>query len=63
MFVYDCLLEALISGDTLMTADEYPEILSEMCQYDNTIQKTKLEEQFDVCIYILFYIFCVYGKG
>ena len=49
MFVYDCLLEALISGDTLMTAEEYPEILSEMCQYDNMIQKTKLEEQFDVC--------------
>ena len=48
MFVYDCLLEALISGDTLMMADEYPDMLSEMCQYDNTIQKTKLEEQFDV---------------
>ena len=50
VFVYDCLLEALISGDTLMTAEEYPEILSEMCQYDNMIQKTKLEEQFDVRI-------------
>ena len=50
MFVYDCLLEALISGDTLMMAEEYPEMLSEMCQYDNTIQKTKLEEQFDVSI-------------
>ena len=50
MFVYDCLLEALISGDTLMTAEEYPEILAEMCQYDNMIQKTKLEEQFDVSI-------------
>ena len=48
VFVYDCLLEALISGDTLMMADEYPDMLSEMCQYDNTIQKTKLEEQFDV---------------
>ena len=48
VFVYDCLLEALISGDTLMTVEEYPEILSEMCQYDNMIQKTKLEEQFDV---------------
>ena len=31
-----------------MMADEYPDMLSEMCQYDNTIQKTKLEEQFDV---------------
>lgn len=48
MFVYDCLLEALISGDTLMRADEYQDILSEMCQFDNTIQKTKLEEQFEV---------------
>ena len=48
VFVYDCLLEALISGDTLMRADEFPEILSELCQYDNVIQKTKLEEQFDV---------------
>jgi hypothetical protein len=48
--VYDCLLEALISGDTLMRADEYQDILSEMCQFDNTIQKTKLEEQFEVII-------------
>ncbi|KAL4236769.1 hypothetical protein ACF0H5_005154 [Mactra antiquata] len=48
VFVYDCLLEALISGDTLMRADEYQDILSEMCQFDNTIQKTKLEEQYDI---------------
>ncbi|XP_060596915.1 receptor-type tyrosine-protein phosphatase F-like isoform X1 [Ruditapes philippinarum] len=48
VFVYDCLLEALISGDTLMRADEYQDILSEMCQFDNTIQKTKLEEQFEI---------------
>lgn len=46
--MYDCLLEALISGDTLMLADEYKDILAEMCQFDNAIQKTKLEEQFDV---------------
>lgn len=48
VFVYDCLLEALISGDTLMRADEYQDILSEMCQFDNAIQKTKLEEQFEI---------------
>jgi len=52
MFVYDCLLEALISGDTLMLADEYKDILAEMCQFDNAIQKTKLEEQFDVSSYL-----------
>lgn len=55
VFVYDCLLEALISGDTLMRADEYQDILSEMCQFDNAIQKTKLEEQFDVIIFEINY--------
>lgn len=48
IFVYDCLLEALICGDTLMYAEEYKELLADMCQFDNSIQKTKLEEQFDV---------------
>ncbi|KAH3848630.1 hypothetical protein DPMN_091010, partial [Dreissena polymorpha] len=48
IFVYDCLLEALICGDTLMYADEYKELLADMCQFDNSIQKTKLEEQFDI---------------
>lgn len=33
-----------------MAVKEYPEILSGMCQYDNTIQKTKLEEQFNVSV-------------
>ncbi|WAR24729.1 PTPRT-like protein [Mya arenaria] len=47
IFVYDCLLEALISGDTLMLATEYKELLADMCQFDNNIQKTRLEEQFD----------------
>ncbi|WAR24720.1 PTPRM-like protein [Mya arenaria] len=48
IFVYDCLLEALISGDTLMLATEYKELLADMCQFDNNIQKTRLEEQFDI---------------
>lgn len=51
IFVYDVLLEALICGDTTMTAASYPNTLSEMLEYDQSIGKTKLEEQFEVKIY------------
>nr|XP_011451000.2 receptor-type tyrosine-protein phosphatase kappa isoform X5 [Crassostrea gigas] len=48
IFVYDVLLEALICGDTTMAAASYPKTLSEMLEYDQSIGKTKLEEQFEV---------------
>ncbi|XP_022315951.2 receptor-type tyrosine-protein phosphatase mu-like isoform X6 [Crassostrea virginica] len=48
IFVYDVLLEALICGDTTMAAATFPATLSEMLEYDQSIGKTKLEEQFEV---------------
>ncbi|KAL5021811.1 hypothetical protein ScPMuIL_000966 [Solemya velum] len=48
IFVYDVLLEALICGDTTIPCDLYPEVLSELCQFDQSIDKTKLEEQFEI---------------
>lgn len=48
IFVYDVLLEALICGDTTMAAATFPVTLSEMLEYDQSIGKTKLEEQFEV---------------
>ena len=46
--MYDCLLEALICGDTPVSCHNYPEAYKEMCQFDSEIGKTKLEEQFEV---------------
>lgn len=54
IFVYDVLLEALICGDTTMAAASYPKTLSEMLEYDQSIGKTKLEEQFEVKFYGFF---------
>ncbi|XP_056018914.1 receptor-type tyrosine-protein phosphatase kappa-like isoform X9 [Ostrea edulis] len=48
IFVYDVLLEALICGDTTIPVVAYPEALSEMLEYDQSIGKSKLEEQFEV---------------
>lgn len=57
IFVYDVLLEALICGDTTMAAASYPKTLSEMLEYDQSIGKTKLEEQFEVKFYALRLLF------
>ncbi|KAK3576165.1 hypothetical protein CHS0354_016972 [Potamilus streckersoni] len=48
IFIYVCLLEALLSGDTTIRVDDFPDTLSEMCQFDPSTGKTKLEEQFDI---------------
>ncbi|XP_061175017.1 receptor-type tyrosine-protein phosphatase kappa-like isoform X4 [Saccostrea echinata] len=48
IFVYDVLLEALICGDTTISTATYPEALSEMLEYDQSIGKSKLEEQYEV---------------
>ena len=48
MFVYDCLLEALICGDTTIVSYAFPEVYTELCLFDQDISKTKLEEQFEV---------------
>ncbi|XP_062618539.1 receptor-type tyrosine-protein phosphatase kappa-like isoform X3 [Saccostrea cucullata] len=48
IFVYDVLLEALICGDTTISTSTYPEALSEMLEYDQSIGKSKLEEQYEV---------------
>ena len=48
MFVYDCLLEALICGDTTIASYAFPEVYTELCLFDQDISKTKLEEQFEV---------------
>lgn len=50
MFVYDVLLEALICGDTTLTLDAYPDALSELLQFEQSIGKTKLDEQYEVII-------------
>lgn len=60
IFVYDVLLEALICGDTTMAAASYPKTLSEMLEYDQSIGKTKLEEQFEVKFYGLTSPFCCF---
>lgn len=57
IFVYDVLLEALICGDTTMAAASYPKTLSEMLEYDQSIGKTKLEEQFEVKFNVLRLLF------
>lgn len=54
IFVYDVLLEALICGDTTIPVVAYPEALSEMLEYDQSIGKSKLEEQFEVQTSITF---------
>ncbi|XP_041359099.1 receptor-type tyrosine-protein phosphatase T-like isoform X2 [Gigantopelta aegis] len=48
IFVYDCLLEALICGDTPVSSHNYPEAYKEMCQFDSEIGKSKIEEQFEI---------------
>ncbi|GFN95135.1 receptor-type tyrosine-protein phosphatase t, partial [Plakobranchus ocellatus] len=48
VFVYDCLLEALICGDTTVTSYAFPELYTELCLFDQDISKTKLEEQFEI---------------
>ena len=51
VFVYDCLLEALICGDTTVSSTAFPEIYTDLCLFDSDINKTKLEEQFEVHVY------------
>ncbi|RUS88217.1 hypothetical protein EGW08_004049, partial [Elysia chlorotica] len=48
VFVYDCLLEALICGDTTIVSYAFPELYTELCLFDQDISKTKLEEQFEI---------------
>lgn len=48
VFVYDCLLEALICGDTTVASYAFPEVYTELCLFDQDISKTKLEEQFEI---------------
>ncbi|KAK3787252.1 hypothetical protein RRG08_055974 [Elysia crispata] len=48
VFVYDCLLEALICGDTTIVSYAFPEVYTELCLFDQDISKTKLEEQFEI---------------
>ncbi|KAK0064948.1 receptor-type tyrosine-protein phosphatase alpha, partial [Biomphalaria pfeifferi] len=48
VFVYDCLLEALICGDTTISLRAFPDVYSDLCQFDADISKTKLEEQFEI---------------
>ncbi|CAL1529511.1 unnamed protein product [Lymnaea stagnalis] len=48
VFVYDCLLEALICGDTTVSMKAFPEVYTDLCQFDTDISKTKLEEQFEI---------------
>ncbi|XP_059158477.1 receptor-type tyrosine-protein phosphatase mu-like [Physella acuta] len=48
VFVYDCLLEALICGDTTVSTKTFPEVYIDLCQFDADISKTKLEEQFEI---------------
>lgn len=50
IFVYDCLLEALICGDTTVSSHAFPEVYTDLCLFDTDISKTKLEEQFEVGI-------------
>ncbi|XP_035826839.1 receptor-type tyrosine-protein phosphatase alpha [Aplysia californica] len=48
VFVYDCLLEALICGDTTVSSHAFPEVYTDLCLFDADINKTKLEEQFEI---------------
>ncbi|XP_076079965.1 receptor-type tyrosine-protein phosphatase kappa-like isoform X3 [Mytilus galloprovincialis] len=48
LFVYDVLLEALICGDTTVPVQKYLDTLSDLLQYDESISKTKMDEQFEV---------------
>ncbi|CAG5120854.1 unnamed protein product, partial [Candidula unifasciata] len=48
IFVYDCLLEALICGDTTVSNHAFPEVFTDLCLFDADISKTKLEEQFEI---------------
>lgn len=54
LFVYDVLLEALICGDTTVPVQKYLDTLSDLLQYDESISKTKMDEQFEVkCLQII----------
>ncbi|KAK3091539.1 hypothetical protein FSP39_020606 [Pinctada imbricata] len=48
IFVYDVLLEALICGETTVSVDAYRDTLDDLLQYDQSIAKTKIEEQYEV---------------
>ena len=48
VYVYDVLLEALLCGDTTVTCDSFPSFYANLCQFDPSIGKSKLEEQFEV---------------
>ncbi|ESO94440.1 hypothetical protein LOTGIDRAFT_118033 [Lottia gigantea] len=48
IFVYDCLLEALICGETTIPIVNYQHVYRDIVQYDQNIGKSKLDEQFEV---------------
>lgn len=48
VYVYDVLLEALLCGDTTVTSDSFPSFYANLCQFDPSIGKSKLEEQFEI---------------
>uniref|UniRef100_A0A0L8G606 Protein-tyrosine-phosphatase n=1 Tax=Octopus bimaculoides TaxID=37653 RepID=A0A0L8G606_OCTBM len=47
VFVYDVLLEALLCGDTTICCDSFPSFYASLCEFDPSIGKSKLEEQFE----------------
>ncbi|XP_014783728.1 receptor-type tyrosine-protein phosphatase T isoform X3 [Octopus bimaculoides] len=48
VFVYDVLLEALLCGDTTICCDSFPSFYASLCEFDPSIGKSKLEEQFEI---------------
>lgn len=48
IFVYDALIEAFNSGDTIIPCSEFQEVYEEMCKVDPETEKTKLQLEFEV---------------
>ncbi|KAK6188530.1 hypothetical protein SNE40_004688 [Patella caerulea] len=48
IFVYDCLLEALICGDTTIPVVNYPTVYRDLVAYNQDLGKSKLDEQFEI---------------
>lgn len=47
-FVYDAVLDALMSGETTIPNSSFPETYEEMCTLKPDATNTLLEEQFEV---------------
>ena len=48
-FVYDAVLDALLSGETTIPNSTFSEVYEEMCTLKPETSSTPLEDQFDVC--------------